>query len=280
MNNVKEFCRPETVEEAVELLTAGDLKSSVVAGSTDISRSESKAVERLVDIKGLDLNYIKSESGALVIGATTTMAEVAGSDIVSDYAGGLVSRVASEIGTTPLRNMITVGGNITQLRVWSDMPVALLALEAEVKTEGPAGAGSYSADEFFAKHPGQVLDDGELVTEVVFPASRSDYKSEFIKFNKTNDSFATATVAVSLDRSGDTCEDVRIALGAVGPRPVYCKQASQKVSGSEAGADVFAEAGKIARENTATTDNVWGSAEYKSTLIERLVPRALNSCID
>ncbi len=279
MKNVKEFCYPETIEDAVEILAAGDVRSAIVAGSTDISRTKSKAVERLVDIKKVGLDYIKKVKGDLVIGATTTMSKIVASEEAASYASGLVVAVASEIGSTPLRNMITMGGNITQLRVWSDMPVALLALDARINTRGPAGENSYSAEELFAKHPGQVLDNGELVTEVVFPAERSEFKSAYIKVNKTDDSFATATVAVNLEVVDGVCEDARISVGAVGPRPSFCADASEKVSGSNIDEDVFVEAGKIARESTVTTDNVWGAADYKSTLVERLIPRALNDCV-
>jgi carbon-monoxide dehydrogenase medium subunit len=279
VKNVKEFCYPETIEEAVEILTDEDMKSEIVAGSTDISKTKSKAIERLVDIKKMGLDYIKKESGDLVIGATTTAAEIAVSEEVASYADGLVAMIASKIGSTPLRNMITLGGNITRLRVWSDMPVALLALDARINTRGPAGENSYSAEEFFDKHPGQVLDAGELVTEVVFPADRSGYKSAYIKVNKTDDSFATATVAVNLEVVDGVCEDARIAVGAVGPRPSFCAEASEKVSGSNVDEEVFVEAGKIARESTVTTDNVWGAAGYKSILVERLIPRALNDCV-
>ena len=69
--------------------------------------------------------------GRIEIGATVTMAQIA-----SHPALSFLQPVALSIGGPAVRNMATVGGNLFAPYPYGDFAVALLALGAEVLSEG------------------------------------------------------------------------------------------------------------------------------------------------
>ncbi|MGM0380795.1 MAG: FAD binding domain-containing protein [bacterium] len=282
MNNLEEYLYPESVEEAVELLGREDKNTRIIAGGTSIGleKNESRSVDSLVDITKLELDYIEENKEGLAIGATTPVGTIEEDSAANELAGGIIASAAGKVGTTPLRNMITLGGNISRLRVWSDMPGVLLAADASVKVTGEDGDDEFSAEEFFSSHPGRLLDRTDVVTEVVFPPRMKEFTGDYLKFSKTDDSYATVSIAAALKTAGDKIEEARIAVTSASPLPVYCEEASTALAGEVYSEELAGKVAKICRENISTTDNLWGSASYKSILIERLVPRVLNGCLE
>ncbi len=282
MDNLDEYLFPETVEEAVELLGREENDTRIIAGGTSIGldKNKSQSVDSLVDITRLGLDYIEENNEGLAIGATTPMSELENSELVASYAGGIISAAAGKVGTTPLRNMVTLGGNISRLRVWSDMPATLLASDARIKITGADGKKEFRAEEFFASHPGRLLDRTDLVTEIVIPSRWQSSAGSHLKFAKTDDSYATVSLGAVLKLSGDQVEEARLAVGSAAPLPVYCEEASSLLEGEKIEEDIVEEAARVSRENISTVDNLWGSASYKSILIERLTPRVLNGCLE
>ncbi len=282
MDNLDEYIFPESVEETVELLGRAEKNTRIIAGGTSIGldKNKSQSVDSLVDITRLGLNYIEETDEGLAIGAATPVADIENSSAAADYAGGIISESAGKVGTTPLRNMVTIGGNISRLRVWSDMPLALLAGDALVKITGADGEKEFMAEEFFASHPGRFLDRTDLVTEILFPARLKSTAGNHIKFAKTDDSYATVSIGAVLSLEGERIEEARIAVSSASPLPVYCEEASSLLEGEELDDNLAEEAARISRKNISTADNLWGSASYKSILIERLLPRVLNGCLE
>lgn len=119
----------------------------------------------------------------------------------------------------------------------SDMCVAMAALDAVVKVQGPHGErGIAFAD--FHREPGDTpqrdtnLEHGEIITAVELPAFPAAKRSVYRKVrDRASYAFALVSVAAVLDLEGDTVRDVRIALGGVGTRPWRAKAAEAALKG-------------------------------------------------
>jgi xanthine dehydrogenase YagS FAD-binding subunit len=112
------YARPSSLDEALELLGAGD--AAPLAGGTDLAGQLDRGIRSpalLVDLRDAALAAVEERVGGLRIGATTTLASVAGSPLVAPYAA--VARAASLAASPLLRNVGTVGGNLCQhTRCW------------------------------------------------------------------------------------------------------------------------------------------------------------------
>jgi xanthine dehydrogenase YagS FAD-binding subunit len=134
----------------------------------------------------------------------------------------------------------------------SDMNVALTALEATIHIQNSKGQRAVSIDDFFVV-PGNtpqrenVLEPGDLITEITLPAPRPGTKSVYLKLrDRASYEFALASAAVVTDVVDNKFDRVRIALGGVGTKPWRSREAEQALEGRAADQSGFREAADAA----------------------------------
>ncbi len=121
MNNFR-WAEPKSVEQAAALLAAGNGKTFLMSGGTDLLAQIKEGLvvpDIVVDLTAIPgLSYIRSEKDGLKVGAMTTVAELADDPAVRrDFPG--LHQAASRIASPQLRNVGTVGGNLCQRpRCW------------------------------------------------------------------------------------------------------------------------------------------------------------------
>jgi xanthine dehydrogenase YagS FAD-binding subunit len=159
-----------------------------------------------------------------------------------------------------------------------DLAVALVALDAVVRTRGPDGPRSFPIDEFFPppgdspqrEHP---LAWGELITTVEVPAAAIARRSHFLKVrDRDSYEFAIASAAVGLDLAADgSILAARVALGGVATTPWREPTVEAALIGRHADEQVFAAAAALAAADARPrTHN-----GYKVELARRMIARAL-----
>jgi xanthine dehydrogenase YagS FAD-binding subunit len=130
----------------------------------------------------------------------------------------------------------------------SDMAVALTALDAVVRTEGPGGKRTILLTELH-RLPGQeperdtVLEHGELITAVELPPLRFATNSRYRKVrDRASYAFALVSVAAALDVADGVVRDVRLALGGVAHKPWRATKAEEALRGALATEQTFRDA--------------------------------------
>ena len=114
--------RPNTVDEAIQILSQHGTEAGVYAGGTDLlvrlKNRLTQAPSYLVDIKKIDnLRYIREDSaGGVQIGSATKLAEIADSELLKKKYPMLVQAI-NMISSPELRNASTLGGDLLQ-EVW------------------------------------------------------------------------------------------------------------------------------------------------------------------
>lgn len=112
------YARPSSIDEALSLIA--EAGAVAMGGATDLAGQLDRKIRApalLVDLQAAGLHEIRAEDGGVVLGATTTLAEMARSPLVSPYSA--VAAAASVAASELLRNVGTVGGNLCQhTRCW------------------------------------------------------------------------------------------------------------------------------------------------------------------
>lgn len=113
-----------SIDKAVSLLGHYGDRACIIAGGTDLLGKMKDAIlptypEAVINIKTIpDLNYITQSDGMLKIGALTTLAEIADSEVVRSRCLAL-AEAACRAASPQIRNMGTIAGNICQdIRCW------------------------------------------------------------------------------------------------------------------------------------------------------------------
>ena len=138
----RKLIRPETVEEALrEREKYGRDALPIAGGQSLLVLLRNKLIDPkiLIDLQTLDeLQGMKRRDNGLSIGAMTTIHDLASSADVQRLAP-IFAQGASKVGSTAIRNLGTIGGNLCHNEPGADLPPALLALNAAVELRSGKG---------------------------------------------------------------------------------------------------------------------------------------------
>jgi len=171
------------------------------------------------------------------------------------------------------------GGGPSYIVHPSDLAPMLLALGASVDVTGGNGKRTIPLDKFFTLPADanvrreNVLQNDEIITEVIVPASKFAANSTYLKF-KERDSmdFAMSAVAAAVTLGPNkTVTDARIVLGGVAPIPWRVPKAESALTGHPMSQELLAEVAKVALQGAEPL----AKNAYKIPLTQTLVRRAL-----
>jgi CO/xanthine dehydrogenase FAD-binding subunit len=272
--NILRVLRPATIDEAVQHLAEGGGRVKAMAGGTANAVFRSRRVEAIVDLWTLPLRYVRATDDGLRVGATATMADIARSEHARAWAGGVLAAAAASAGSTPLRNLITAGGNLASLYPWSDLPPALLALDARVRLAGPA-ASEMTVEDLVAQHPSAVLGNAFLVTEIVVPRVSGRVGSTFVKVGASAVDYAWLDVAALVEVEDGRCTRCRLAVGAVEARCRRLPEVEEAVVGNTVDASLAGRAGDLAAGLVQPLRDPRVGVDYRRDLVRVHTRRAL-----
>jgi len=154
----------------------------------------------------------------------------------------------------------------------SDMAVALAAVDATVSLVGPGGSCRRVPVEDLYAPSGTTIGQSEMITEVCVPVPAKGAKSSFLKFTVREPvDFAVVSVASTVVLHDGVCEDARIVLGAVGPRPYRAVTADAFLRGKQ----LDAESADMAADLAVADTKPMRMNNYKVEIARTLVKRAL-----
>jgi xanthine dehydrogenase YagS FAD-binding subunit len=161
----------------------------------------------------------------------------------------------------------------------SDVAVALVALDAEIRLVSAAGSRTVKLADFY-RPPGdspEVENDlrpGELITEVLVPRLDWASRSTYVKVrDRQSYEFALASAAVALDIGDGVVRAARVAAGGVGTVPWRLPQVEQALTGQPAGPALWTAASAHAADGAAPLSR----NGFKVELLTRTVARQLAS---
>lgn len=149
---------PKTLKSALELYSSLS-HVRLQAGGTFLfnnlkllKKKGMKTPENILSLSRIhELHGIHSEGEKITIQAMTTIAEILESPLLGDHRLKTLRTVCRNISTQPVKNMATLGGNLTCRYTWTEMPVAMIALQAQMHFVGADGNEEViPAENFFA----------------------------------------------------------------------------------------------------------------------------------
>jgi aerobic carbon-monoxide dehydrogenase medium subunit len=271
-----DYLRPSTVEDAVAALAEAGDDAKVLAGGQSllpVLRLRLAAPALVVDLGGLhQLRGVRVDGDELVVGAMTTHAEVAASDVVRAEAP-LVAMAAAHVGDRQVRHLGTLGGSLAHADPAGDLPAAALALDATMVLAGPNGRRSVAARDFFTDIFTTALGSDEVLAEVRFPRLPG-WTARYEKFHRTAQAWAIVGVAAAVRRDNGSIAEARVAYTNMGPTPVRVGAVEAALAGASDAAAVKAAAAHVG-EGTSPPSDTDGSAEYRRHLASVLTTRAV-----
>ena len=279
-----ELHQATTLDEAASLMARHAPDARLLAGGTDLLvdlKTGRVAVGHLVSLNRIDeLRGISKTKSGLRIGALTTITELGESTAVRENFAPLLD-AAMQMAARQIRNMATVGGNVSCAVPCADLPPILTAMNATILLWSPGGEREVPLAEFYAGPRQTHRRDDEVLTAVHVPDSPPGSGAAYARFaQRDGNAIAVAGVAASLllDAHG-IVQEARMILNAVAPTAKPVPQAVQALVGNRPEDEAFRAAAAAARDAAEPITDARGSADFRRELVEVLTRRALRGAL-
>ncbi len=263
-----EYVRADSADAALAALAEHGDDAKLLAGGMSLiplMKLRLATPTVLVDVARLtDLSYVRDAGDHVAIGALTRHRDLETSALLAEACPALRG-VAAEVGDNQVRHRGTLGGSVAHGDPASDLPAALLALDATFVVRGPGGERTVAAEHFFQGFLETALAPDELLTEIRVPKATGGWNYQ--KFNRRAQDWAI--VGALVVNNGST----RVALVNMAGTPLRARSVEEALAG---GASV-ADAAALAAEGTDAPADLNASPEYREHLARVLVRRALEA---
>lgn len=248
---IVEYHRPQSVEEALDLLARSQPRTVVLGGGLFVNQEQKEEIA-VVDVQSLGLSDIQARGNKLVLGSAVTLQEL----LVSGQASEALEKSIRHQDPYNRRQVATVAGTVMAADGRSPFTTALLALDPILET---VRAGEEAKED----HLGDFLPlraerlSGSLITNLTLPRNAA-LAYEYVARSPAD--LPLVSAAVGQWPSGRT----RVVLGGYGDQPVMVLDGPTPDGAAAAARDAYSQAG-----------DAWAQAPYRSEVAGVLVERCL-----
>lgn len=276
-----QYYRPDSLQEAIKLLNKfGDDAKVLAGGQTLLPMLKMRLgdMSYLIDIGRLPgLSHIEQRGDTVYIGALATHADIAASSVATTIP--LLKDCGGGIADKQVRNRGTIGGGLSVADPSGDWPTGLRTLDTTVVCTGPEGERKVAIADFVIDSYTADLKDGELVTEVQIKVPPANSGGAYLAFKRAAPAYPTSTAAVQLTMDGDTCKDIRMALGASASKAVVCEDAENLLRGQALTRENMEKAAEMIVAASEPPADARGSEEFKRAMLRSIVVEAIERAL-
>jgi len=278
-----EVLEPRSLEQAISLLRANPEETRVIAGGQSLLlmiRSGLVMPRFLLSLSALkELNEIGlTPERNIYIGAMATHRQILSSQHISERAN-LLSQAVFRIGSTPVRNFGTLGGNLCHNEMGSDPPPALLALNASVECVSPRGKTKLPLSDLLTDYFETSLQPDEILVGIEVPPAPAPLNGVYLKYTFRFGDLALVGVAAMASIRDGVCEEIRLALGGVGPVPFRATAAENLLRQKNLRNGIIDEVAAAAADACDPISDAHASAGYRKKMARVFVKRALQELV-
>jgi CO/xanthine dehydrogenase FAD-binding subunit len=277
---------PLTIREALDALTSAP-DARLIQGGTDmmveINFNHLKphnviALRRVQELR----RWTKNADGTITIGAGVPYQEMETGELKNLIPA--LAEAARTVGSPQIRAAGTLGGNLGTCSPAGDGLPVLFALDAVIHLQSSESSRVLSVHDFMLGVKRNARASNEIITAVTMPLL--DGWQGYAKVGVRNAMvISVASACLAVDKS---TKSVRIALGAVGPTIIRCRDAEAWLAeqldiSTSTGIDVATakEFGRRVSIESKPIDDHRSTAEYRrhaiGVLAQRLISRAYPS---
>jgi aerobic carbon-monoxide dehydrogenase medium subunit len=273
-----EYQRASSLDDAIAKLQAANGAGRLIAGGhslVPLMKFRLSEPQVLIDIARIPgFSGIRETGGLIEIGAGTVHHDVAASALLREQCPA-VADAAATIGDPQVRNRGTLGGSLAHADPSADYPAAMLAADADVHIQGPAGVRVVKARDFFRDLFTVDVGPEEIITSVRFAPARA---SAYAKMYQRASHFAIVGVAAALEVSGGTIRSARVGLTGAVPWATRLANVEEALSGQALSDEILDRAAGLAGQGLEhVNSDLHASEAYRRAMVPVFTRRALEA---
>ncbi len=269
------FVAPRRMDELAGHLAAHP-EALLLAGGTDAGLWVTKDLSTYDHVVYLgdvaDLRRIEVAAGHLRVGAAATY-----SDLLPwvQPRWPAFADLLRRLGSEPIRNSATLGGNLGSASPIGDALPMLLALDATLVLRHGERRWTVPASDFFLDYKRTALPKGGFVERIDLPLPSPDLSLHVAKVAKRHDQDISAVLlATALRHDGRTIHSARIGVGGMAAIPKRARVAEAALTGASLDEASFGRAAEALGAEFQPLSDMRASAAYRLEAAEAALVEA------
>lgn len=270
---LQKYYKPFTLQDVLKLKYSYPA-ALIVNGATDVALRVTKKhdiIFEIIDISGIeDMKSMIDNSDHVYFGAGLNLEEVR---LRCKDNFPALHKMLCVFASRQIRNLATLGGNISNASPIGDMPPVLMAYNASIVLESIYGKRQLELSEFITGYRTTQLKPAEIITGLIIPKPDKKRRIESYKISKRKDlDISTVSAAFSLLLNADnTVKDIRMYYGGMAAMTKEPLQTKNYLSGKLWERKTVEEAMKLIDQEFTPISDARSGAEGRKIMARNLL---------
>ena len=272
-NKNRKYFAPKNVNELKKILKQYP-NSKLLSGGTDVSlvvTKERKDLDSLIYINSIDeLNYVKKNNNYIEVGATTPLIdfELFIKKYFPDFA-----QILKRYGSTQIRNVCTIAGNIATASPIGDTLPLLLSLDSQIIIKDKDKTKILPLNGFFINYRKTKLKKGQFIHSIRIPLLLKSIFKAYKISKRIDDDISSVCASFNVELKNNKVKKIRVAYGGMAnipKRAIYCEKILLNSSLSD---NIINKAKKSLEKDFKPITDVRASQKYRMEVAKNLLEK-------
>ena len=270
--NNNKFYIPLNLKNLIQY-TQNNKQYKFVTGGTDIALEVTKKNNNINSLIYLgnnkDLNYIKIKENYINIGSATPINKII--PILKRYYPSFAD-MFDRYGSTQIRNVASIGGNLGSASPIGDSLPALLALNAKLILQSK-NQRLLDIKDFFKAYRKTALKNKEFIKEIRIPILKNHIFKCYKISKRIDDDISSLFVAYLMKLKNNIIIDINIAYGGMDSIPNFAFKTQKYLIGKEFNLKNIDKSKQIIEKDFTPLTDVRASSTYRKLVSKNLMDR-------
>ena len=270
--NNNKFYIPLNLKNLIQY-TQNNKQYKFVTGGTDIALEVTKKNNNINSLIYLgnnkDLNYIKIKENYINIGSATPINKII--PILKKYYPSFAD-MFDRYGSTQIRNVASIGGNLGSASPIGDSLPALLALNAKLILQSK-NQRLLDIKDFFKAYRKTALKNNEFIKEIRIPILKSHIFKCYKISKRIDDDISSLFVAYLMKLKNNIIIDINIAYGGMDSIPNFAFKTQKYLIGKEFNLKNIDKSKQMIEKDFTPLTDVRASSTYRKLVSKNLMDR-------
>ena len=270
--NNNKFYIPLNLKNLIQY-TQNNKQYKFVTGGTDIALEVTKKNNNINSLIYLgnnkDLNYIKIKENYINIGSATPINKII--PILKKYYPSFAD-MFDRYGSTQIRNVASIGGNLGSASPIGDSLPALLALNAKLILQSK-NQRLLDIKKFFKAYRKTALKNNEFIKEIRIPILKNHIFKCYKISKRIDDDISSLFVAYLMKLKNNIIIDINIAYGGMDSIPNFAFKTQKYLIGKEFNLKNIDKSKQMIEKDFTPLTDVRASSTYRKLVSKNLMDR-------
>ncbi len=272
-NKNKKYFAPSNVNELIKTLKQYP-NSKLLSGGTDVSlvvTKERKDLDSLIYMNSIDeLNYIRKNDNYIEVGATTPLIDF--ESYIKKYFPDF-AQILKRYGSTQIRNVCTIAGNIATASPVGDTLPLLLSLDSQIIIKDKDKTKILPLNGFFINYRKTKLKRGQFIHSIRIPLLLKNIFKAYKISKRIDDDISSVCASFNVEFKNNKVKKIRIAYGGMANIPKRAINCEKILLNSSLSDNIVNKAKKSLEKDFKPITDTRASQKYRMEVAKNLLEK-------